>query len=69
MVSALKRAKDGAAVLRVYEAAGKAAPGVRIIFSTGMSQVHGANLIEDTGAAVESRADRLTFDLKPFEMK
>ena len=69
VTSALKPGKDGAVVVRVYDAAGKWSRGVRATWHAAISQVHEANLIEDSGAAVEVHGDSFTFDLKPYEIK
>lgn len=69
VASALKQSKDGTAVLRVYEAAGKQANGVRVTLHVRLKQLHEANLIEDSGAQLQSELNSFTFDLKPFEIK
>jgi alpha-mannosidase len=69
VASALKQSKDGATILRVYEAAGKPANGVRVRLRVNLKQVHEANLIEDSGAQLKSEPDSFAFDLKPFEIK
>jgi alpha-mannosidase len=69
VTSALKPGNDGTAVLRVYEAAGKPAQGVRVTFHTQISEARSANLIEDAGAALRSDDGSLVFDLRPFEIK
>jgi alpha-mannosidase len=69
VTSALKPGKDGTVVLRVYEAAGKPSNGVRARWHASISQVHEANLIEDTGARLDAQPDSFAFDLKPYEIK
>jgi alpha-mannosidase len=69
VASALKQSKDGATVLRVYEAAGKQASGVRVRLHVHLKQLHEANLIEDSGAQLKSEPDSFTFNLKPFEIR
>ena len=69
VASALKPGRDGTAVLRVYEAGGQAASGVRVTFHVSIADTHEANLIEDNGAAIASTGDAVTFDLKPFEIR
>jgi alpha-mannosidase len=69
VVSALKPGKDGTAVLRVYEAAGKASHAVHVSFHSGISRIHESNLIEDPGAEIQPTANGFTFDLRPFEIK
>ena len=69
VTSALKSGSDGSVVLRVYEAAGKPTKGVHANWRAEVSQVHEANLIEDTGAGIETQHGSFTFDLKPYEIK
>ncbi len=69
VTTALKPGRDGMAVLRVYEASGRAAQGVRVTFHVPVSDAHEANLIEDSAAAIVSAGDALAFDLKPFEIR
>ena len=69
VTSALKPGRDGTVVVRVYEAAGKPAQGVRANWRAAISQVHEANLIEDSGAPIEAQRDSFAFDLKPYEIK
>jgi alpha-mannosidase len=69
VTSALKPGKDGTVVVRIYEAAGKPSHAVRATWHAAISQVHEANLIEDTGASVNAQADSFAFNLKPYEIK
>ena len=69
VVSALKPGKDGTAVVRVYEAAGTAAPDVRATWNVPISSVHEANLLEDTGNEVSSQQNNFMFHLGPFEIR
>ena len=69
VASALKPGREGTAVLRVYEAGGQAANGVRVNFHVPIAEAHEANLIEDAGAAIASSGDAVVFDLKPFEIR
>jgi alpha-mannosidase len=69
VTSALKLGSDGTVVLRVYEAAGKPHKGARANWHAQVSQVHEANLIEDTGASIEAQRDGFAFDLRPYEIK
>jgi alpha-mannosidase len=69
VASALKPGRNGTVVLRVYEAAGKPSLGVRSSWRVPVSEVHEANLIEDTGARIDATHDSFTFDLKPYEIK
>ena len=69
VASALKPGKDGTVILRVYEPAGKPNRGLHADWHAHLSQVHEANLVEDTGQLIESKPDSFTFDLKPYEIK
>ncbi len=69
VLSALKPGTAGAVILRVYEAAGKAAPGAEIRLQARIASAHEANLMEDELAKIEIRNDTLRFDLHPFEIK
>jgi alpha-mannosidase len=69
VASALKPGREGTSVLRVYEAGGQAASGVRVNFHVSIADAHEANLIEDNGAAIASSGNAMTFDLKPFEIR
>jgi alpha-mannosidase len=69
VTSALKPGKDGTVVVRVYEAAGKPALGVSAKWRAAITQVHEANLIEDTGAPVDAQREGFSFDLKPYQIK
>jgi alpha-mannosidase len=68
-LSALKPAKDGATVLRVYETAGQATPGVTIKMQARVLAANEANLMEDAGAKLAVTKDAVQFDLHPFEIK
>lgn len=69
VASALKPGNNGAVVLRVYEAAGQPSSAVRATWHARVSDVHEANLIEDTGSEIASQPDSFAFDLKPYEIK
>lgn len=69
VLSALKPSKDGWAVLRVYEAAGRPSPGVRAHWRATLGEIHEANLIEDSEGRVAAGWESFQFDLKPYEIK
>jgi alpha-mannosidase len=69
VVSALKPGRDGAAILRVYEASGKATPGVTVQTAATLRGASEANLIEDAGRTLGIRDNQITFDLRPYEIK
>ena len=47
VVSALKPGREGTTILRVYEAAGRPASGVKIAFNAKVAEARTANLLED----------------------
>ena len=69
VISAFKPGKDGATVLRVYEATGKPASGVQIEFHAKVASAQEANLMEDPGRKLETPNNIVSFDLAPFEIK
>ena len=69
VVSALKPGKGGATVLRVYEATGKPAPGVKIKFQAQVTTAQEVNLMEDPIRKLEAPDNTVSFDLAPFEIK
>ena len=69
VLTALKPGPDQSTVLRVYEAAGQAAPGVKIRLHARIAAAHEANLLEDSGRKLKVQNDSLQFDLHPFEIK
>ena len=70
VVSSLKPSRDGdIAVLRVYEASGRAATGVTIKLNAKILSAREANLLEDAGDEIRTDGDSVRFDLRPFEIK
>ncbi len=69
VLSTLKPGRDGAAVLRIYEATGRPAAGVAIQFADEVTRAEEVNLLEDPGTLVEAVGDTITLDLRPFEIK
>jgi len=69
VLSALKPAKDGATIIRVYEASGTATSGATLRMHAKVSSANDANLMEDTGAKLKLENNTLRFDLHPFEIK
>jgi alpha-mannosidase len=69
VLSALKPAKDGMAVIRVYEASGQATTGATIKLHAKVISANEANLMEDSGAKANVRQNTLQFDLHPFEIR
>ncbi|HLY20473.1 MAG TPA: glycoside hydrolase family 38 C-terminal domain-containing protein [Bryobacteraceae bacterium] len=69
IVSAIKPSRDGDIALRVYEAAGQPARGVRIQFAPRLVAAWAANLIEDKVQPLPVADNALSFDLQPYEIK
>lgn len=69
VVSALKPSRGGEVAVRVYEAAGQPAQGVRIHFARAVAAARAANLIEDAGEQLPVRDNAVSFDLRPYEIK
>jgi alpha-mannosidase len=68
-VSALKPGRDGAAVLRVYEAAGQPAEDVVIRLPAKVKAAEEVNLLEDPGVPLAAEGDTLRISLSPYEIK
>jgi alpha-mannosidase len=69
LVSTLKPSRDGTAVLRVYEAAGQATPGVRVRLPAGAARVEEVDLMEDPTGELTVADGLVEFDLGPFEIR
>ena len=69
VVSALMPGSDAAAVLRLYEATGEQAPGVRISFASPVLSAEEANLLGDPLRPLEVAGDAVQVDFRPFEIK
>jgi alpha-mannosidase len=69
VLSALKLARDGDTIIRVYEAAGHATTGVQLKFQARVRSARAANLMEDPGNSLGVRNNSVQFDLHPFEIK
>jgi alpha-mannosidase len=68
-VSALKPARDGSVILRVYEATGRPSTGVTIKLHAEIVSVHEANLMEDAGRELKTDNKSFQLDLHPYEIK
>jgi alpha-mannosidase len=68
VTSALKPGRDNSAILRVYEASGKASSGVKVSFAAAPEAAWESNLIEDTGRKLDLSGG-LAFDLRAYEIK
>ena len=69
VVSALKPVAGGDVALRVYEAAGQATLGVNVKLHAKVLSACEANLLEDAGRELKVEADKVSFDLRAFEIK
>jgi alpha-mannosidase len=69
VVSALKPARDGATVLRVYEATGQPATGVKIRLRAKVARARTANLLEDPESVLKVEGDAVSVDLRPFQIQ
>lgn len=68
VVSTLKMCEEGLA-LRVYEAAGLPANGVRINLSSDVIRAYESNLMEDILRELDVNGNAIVFDLSAFEIK
>jgi alpha-mannosidase len=68
VVSALKPGPDGTAVLRIYEAAGKAAV-AKVRLWQPVTAAEEVNLMEDPGRTLPVTGSELRLELRPFEIK
>jgi alpha-mannosidase len=69
VVSALKPGRDGTAILRVYEAAGRPAKSVAIQVGRKLASARECNLLEDAGQPMSVENNTFRFDLRGFEIK
>jgi alpha-mannosidase len=69
VLSAFKHSEQDGAIIRVYEAAGKATSGATLKLNATVDSAWEANLMEDSGSKLESPGDTIRFDLHPFEIK
>ena len=69
VISALKMGRDGATILRLYEAEGRGAKGARITFSARVERAQETDLLERPVGEAVLRDGALYCDLGPFEIK
>jgi alpha-mannosidase len=69
VLSALKPARDGSVVIRVYEADGRTVTNGAIQLHARILSANEANLMEDAGRKMKVQRDALRFGLHPFEIK
>jgi alpha-mannosidase len=69
VVSALKPGRDGTTILRLYEATGRPAPGVKIAFKAQVAEARSANLLEDPEGDLKVDKDAIALDLHPYQIR
>ncbi len=69
VVSALKPGREGTTILRVYEAAGRPASGVKIAFNAKVAEARTANLLEEPENELKVENNAVTFDLRPYQIR
>lgn len=69
VVSALKPGAGGAAILRIYEAAGAPSPRVRISLRAKLAAAEEVNLMEDPSRKLAVTDDSVILDLGAFQIK
>jgi alpha-mannosidase len=69
VMTALKPAENGGAVIRVYEAGGEETGAVRIILPPGVTAVDECNLLEQPVRGLAIKRNTLTFNLAPYQIK
>jgi alpha-mannosidase len=69
VVSTLKPGRTGAAILRVYEATGQAAVGVKVTLSVPVRAAIETDLLETGIRELKPENGSISFDLHPFEIK
>jgi alpha-mannosidase len=68
VLTAFKPGPARSTILRVYEASGMGAHGVRIRLNAAIAGAYIANLLEDTRRRLAVQENTLQFDLRPFEI-
>ena len=69
VLSALKPARNGDVLLRVYEATGKPVQNGLITFTPQLVSASESNVVEDEGASVRISGNAIACHLHPFEIK
>jgi len=69
VVSAVKPARDGDVLLRVYEAAGKPAQNGIVSFTPQLASARESDIVEDEGTQVRISGNAIACPLRPFEIK
>ena len=69
VVSTIKIGRDGSTIVRVYEAEGRPATGVRMRMNMSVDNAAETNLLEDEQGELAVAGNTVSFDLGPFEIK
>jgi alpha-mannosidase len=69
VASALMPSRDGAVMLRIYEATGRPTNGVEIRFHVPVSSAFETNLLGDEVRPLPPAHETLHLDLRPYEIK
>ena len=69
LVSTVRNSENGGAVVRLYEAAGQAAPDVSVRFSAPVSSVEEVNLLEEEARPLALDGVTVTVGLSPFQIR
>ncbi len=69
VMTAFKPGPGHAAIIRVYEAAGRETRGAKVKLNAKITAAHEANLLEDRGAKISVKENAVRFDLHPYEIK
>jgi alpha-mannosidase len=68
VLTACKPGPDGATIVRVYDASGLGAKGVKLKAHGKIVEAHESDLLESRGQRLEPDADGIHFDLHPFQI-
>ncbi len=69
VLSSVQSGRDGAALVRVFEATGRATRGVTLTAATRIVEAGETNLLDAPGPRLEPDGATVNFDLGPFEIK
>jgi alpha-mannosidase len=68
VLSALKPARDGSVIVRVFESAGQKTNAVELKFASTVQSAELVNALEDVQGKLDSSSKSIKFDLHPFEI-
>jgi alpha-mannosidase len=69
VVSALKPGRAGTTILRLYEATGRPAAGVKIVFKARVGDARSANLLEDPEGELKVDDNAAMLDFRPYQIR